>query len=147
MGVGQFLSSKLRRVFSSYGLFTSLYRSVLTRWPVLCTQTALHLMFVRYNAVSGSELIHSWETYNVATCVSDCGRGWDWQLDLLNAYWSQLINQGYWKNRPRNNYLRCIFIFYFAATCFGPRWLSSSRIHNIFGKLPHSQRIRCFVLI
>jgi hypothetical protein len=41
-----------------------------------------------------------------------------------------------------------IYIFlYFAATCFGPCWPSSGRIHNYFRKLLHPQRIHCFLLL
>jgi hypothetical protein len=39
------------------------------------------------------------------------------------------------------------FIFmYFAATCFGPCWPSLGEIHSYSRKLPHPQRICCFVL-
>jgi hypothetical protein len=48
---------------------------------------------------------------------------------------------------PRNNSSRCLFHIFFVATCFGPCWPSSGRIHNYFRKLLHSQWIHYFVLI
>jgi hypothetical protein len=54
-----------------------------------------------------------------------------------------------WRTVPRNNSSRCLFhiLYIFAATRFGPCWPSSGAIHNYSRKVPHSQRIRCFVLL
>jgi hypothetical protein len=52
------------------------------------------------------------------------------------------------RTAPRNSSSGCLFyIWYFAATCFGPCWPSSGGILNCSRKLSHSQRIRCFVLL
>jgi hypothetical protein len=53
--------------------------------------------------------------------------------------------QGYYKNHPSQQLK--VFTVYFAATCFGPCWPSSSGIHNYFRKLLHPQRIRCLVFL
>jgi hypothetical protein len=59
----------------------------------------------------------------------------------------RVLYQGYWKNRPLQQLFKVFIYTYFAVKCFGPRWPSSGGIHSIFGKLPHSERIRCFVLL
>jgi hypothetical protein len=55
-------------------------------------------------------------------------------------------NQGYWKNHASQQLFKVfVYILYFAATCFGPRWPSSGGIHYYFQEAT-SQRSRCFVL-
>jgi hypothetical protein len=55
------------------------------------------------------------------------------------------VNQGYVKNHPSQQLFK-VFILYFAATCFDPRWPSSGGIHNYFREVISLQRIRCFPL-
>jgi hypothetical protein len=43
-----------------------------------------------------------------------------------------VLYQGYWKNRPSQQLFKVFIYIYFAATCFGPHWPSSGRIHNYF---------------
>jgi hypothetical protein len=49
---------------------------------------------------------------------------------------------------PHNSTSRCLsYILYIStATCFGPWWPSSGRIHNYFGNLLHLQRIQYIVV-
>jgi hypothetical protein len=54
----------------------------------------------------------------------------------------RVLYQGYGKNHPSQQFKMFIYI-YFAATCFGPCWPSSSGIHNYFREVTSLQRIRC----
>jgi hypothetical protein len=55
----------------------------------------------------------------------------------------ELVNKGYWTNRPSQQLFKVFIYIYFAATCLGPRWPSSGGIHNYFREVTSLQRIRC----
>jgi hypothetical protein len=93
-------------------------------------------------------LVHS-QKFNINYIVHvTCFMYMQYILDLCQHRLSTADHAKRYNSSLDNNSKRCLIYLYFtAATCFGPCRPSSSGMHNYFRKLIHLQRIRCFVLL